>query len=160
MAAQELAVRINMFPSKEPFTKVDFMPLDYEAITDMIEPDAINIIDYLEVEDDFWKVASRIRKIWQKLNKGIVILALQKDPDSKYGRGKMFSSEKARVYVTMTKRQNMTLEEIKNYKGKKKPDGTIIPYLFVDGIIERRVQVKPSTSPSTSKTNVIPLLTQ
>lgn len=130
MAAQELAVRIRMFPNQDVFDRINFYPLNVEAVVDVIDPDAINIVDFLEVEDEFWKIARRIRQMWQKLRKGIVLVAIQKDADARYGRGKAFSAEKARVYITMTKRLNMTLEEIKNFKGDVKPDGKVIPYMF------------------------------
>jgi hypothetical protein len=149
MAAQELKVRVKAYPSREPFRQTTFKPLDYDSVVDVIEPDAINIIDFLEVEDEFWLVGKKIRKMWEKLQKGIVIVAVQKDPDSKLGRGKAFSTEKARVYLTMTKRQNLCLEEIKNYKGDKKPDGMVIPYQFgINALIEKRLLPQPKLKPN------------
>ena len=142
MAAQELAVRIGYFKKKERFDNVSFYPLDVDSMVDVIEPDSINIVDFLEIEDEFWKVARRIRQVWQKLRRGIAIICIQKDPDARYGRGKAFSTEKARVYLTMTKKQNMTLEEVKNYKGDKKPDGLVIPYQFgEDGMLRATPRV-------------------
>ena len=78
---------------------------------DVIRADAINIIDYLEVTEDFYLVGKAIFEIWKKLNKGIAIIGLQKDEkrDGKgkatnvLGRGKTFSAEKARIYLSLTK---------------------------------------------------------
>lgn len=153
MLAQELSVRVSKFPSSEPFKNTHFFPLPYDSEPDIIEPDAINIVDFLEVEDEFWRVGKKIRKMWEKLKKGIVVVAVQKDPDARLGRGKAFSAEKARVYLTMTKQQKMTLAEVKNFKGDKKPDGMVIPYQFgPDALLTRRV-----TAPAPSKNNIRPL---
>jgi len=139
MAKQELSVRLKLFPSLDPFKQAKFYPLNIDSVVDVIEEDAVNIIDFLEIEDEFWLVGKKIRKMWEKLGRGIVIVAVQKDEGSKLGRGKAFSTEKARVYLTMTKKQNMTLAEIKNYVGEKKPDGTIISYVFnKHALLERR----------------------
>lgn len=70
---------------------------------DVIRPDAINIIDYLKITDNFYLVASLINKIWQKLDKGIAIISLQKDDGKDLGRGGTFSAEQARVYLTLKK---------------------------------------------------------
>ena len=158
MLAQELKVRVEMFKNPKAFEQAKFFPLIFDEVVDVIDPDAINIIDYLEVEDEFWMVAKKIRKMWQKLQKGIVLVALQKDPDSRYGRGKAFSSEKARVYMTMTKKQNMTLEEIKNFKGDANPGGLVIPYQFGEhGSLKRRPMPKsaPSAPMCGSSTRIV-----
>jgi len=69
---------------------------------DYILPDAINIIDYLEVTDSFWLVGEMIRKVFDRLNDGICIIALQKDFKTELGRGGSFGLEKPRLYVTLT----------------------------------------------------------
>lgn len=69
---------------------------------DYILPDAINIIDYLEVTDSFWLVGEMIRKVFDRLNDGLCIIALQKDFKTELGRGGSFGLEKPRLYVTLT----------------------------------------------------------
>lgn len=66
-----------------------------------IKPDGINIIDYLDVTDEFYKVGDYIKKVWAKLNRGICMIALQKNPGLDYGLGGMRSAEKARIYIAM-----------------------------------------------------------
>lgn len=147
MAAQELKVRLSLFPSQEPFKRVKFFPLEYHSLTDVIQPDAINIVDFMEVDEEFWLVGKKIRQMWERLTTGIILVAVQKDPDAKLGRGKAFSTEKARVYITMTKKQVMTLVEVKNYKGAKKPDGLVISYQFEkNALLTRKTIQQPALS--------------
>lgn len=74
-----------------------------ENFQDVIKPGEgnLNIIDYLEVVDEFWKVASTIQKIHQKLNGALCVVGLQKNPNVDLGRGGAFSLEKARLYVSL-----------------------------------------------------------
>jgi len=47
---------------------------------DVIRPNCINIIDYMELSGDFYMVAEYLRQLHDKLDGGIAIVALQKDP--------------------------------------------------------------------------------
>ncbi len=68
---------------------------------DSIQPEKINIIDYLELSDNFYQVAGKIREVFDRLTTGMAIICLQKDYNAKSGRGAAFSEEKARLYLTM-----------------------------------------------------------
>jgi len=74
-----------------------------ENFHDVIKPGEgnLNIIDFLEVHDEFWKVGSMLQKIHQKLNGALCIVGLQKNPGVDFGRGGAFSIEKARLYVSL-----------------------------------------------------------
>ena len=61
----------------------------------------IYIVDYLEIQDNFWEVGKFIRKIHDKLQEGICFIALQKKTNQLLGRGAEFSLEKARLYLTL-----------------------------------------------------------
>ncbi len=68
---------------------------------DGIDPNGINIIDYLEISTDLFMVADYIKKIYDTLDQGIAIIALQKKKGADLGRGAEFSLEKARLYLSM-----------------------------------------------------------
>jgi len=61
----------------------------------------IFIVDYLEVHQNFYEVAIPIKKIHDKLEKGIAIICLQKKAGYLLGRGDEFSQEVARLYLSM-----------------------------------------------------------
>lgn len=67
----------------------------------LVEPNALNIIDYMEVSGDFWKVNSMLTAIHEKLDKGVAIVGLQKSFFADIGRGAEFGLEKPRLYVTL-----------------------------------------------------------
>lgn len=66
-----------------------------QGFADVVKPDELNIIDYLEIHDNFFEVAKFLADIFEKLHgKGIAIVAVQKDPNKQFGRGGSFLEEK------------------------------------------------------------------
>jgi len=63
----------------------------------------INIVDFLEMYENFYLVGSHINEIYKKLNGAIAIIALQKNPQTDAGRGGQFGLEKPRLYLSMSK---------------------------------------------------------
>jgi hypothetical protein len=88
---------------------------------DAIVPDSINIIDYLEVNKDFYEVGGEIRGIFERLNKGVAIIAIQKKTGVDTGRGGEFTLEKPRLYLAMDS------GTIKIVKGKNWANNEINP---------------------------------
>lgn len=68
---------------------------------DVVKPTDINIIDFLEISDAFYKVASEINDIYRKLDGGICVIGLQKNRGVDLGRGGTFGLEKPRLYLSM-----------------------------------------------------------
>ncbi|MFX0022179.1 MAG: hypothetical protein ACFE9S_07620 [Candidatus Hermodarchaeota archaeon] len=92
---------------------------------DVIDPNKINIIDYFEISNDFSDIAMSFRRIYNKLDKGIAIIALQKHPEKDEGSGGRFSREKPRLYLSLNEVGNWS--EIKITKGKSWRDKKINP---------------------------------
>lgn len=69
--------------------------------SDCIDPKAINIIDFLEITDAFYKVSEEIDDIYRKLDGGLAFIGLQKGYGQDLGRGGTFSLEKPRLYLAM-----------------------------------------------------------
>jgi hypothetical protein len=103
MGSDELISRLELF---ENIPLSDWKNVNFKESSsnfhDRILPNGINIIDYLEVTKEFWLVAEELKKIYDKLDKGIVLVGLQKDFKTELGRGGSFSLEKPRLYVTLT----------------------------------------------------------
>jgi len=105
---------------------------------DRILPDGINIIDYLEVTKEFWLVADELKKIYDKLKGGIVLVGLQKDFKTELGRGGSFSLEKPRLYLTLTSNPPdggvAKIVKCKNWVNKRvKPAGRVCDFKIRDG---------------------------
>jgi hypothetical protein len=112
-----------------------FKPLKRSRdFSDGIFPNRLNIIDYFEFNDEarFYDIATEIRKIHDKLKKGICVIALQKKKGAEYGRGGDFSREKARMYLTMGGNK-LKIVDGKIWASEKNPNGLEFDYKLVGG---------------------------
>lgn len=86
----------------------------YDNFADVIDPDRISVIDYLDVNSEVYLVGAEIDAIFRKLNQGVAVIGLQKPPptvtyvkgvrkvyerDLAYGGG--FTAKRAILYITM-----------------------------------------------------------
>jgi len=98
----------------------------------VIKPDSINIIDFLEVHEEFYKVGGFITDIHNKLRKGIALVALQKNPGQDYGLGGARGLEKPRLYLSLD-RGKMKIVKAKNWKTADNPNGFVARFKLVNG---------------------------
>lgn len=99
---------------------------------DVIQPNDVNIIDFLEVYDEFYKMGLYIKQIFDKLEKGIAIIAIQKNKGSDYGLGGMRGLEKARLYLSMYPGK-LRIVKGKNWVGFDNPNGLEIDFKLSKG---------------------------
>ena len=101
MGGVELRDRLDKFPG---MTMEDWC---FKAIeragdfADVIVPEAINIIDYLEMTTDIYMVNTYLTEISHKIGDGIAIVALQKKIGAPIGRGQEFGLEKPKLYLSL-----------------------------------------------------------
>lgn len=134
MAAEELRARLDKFGLPiEDWTCVDFRSRR-SNFADVIDPDAINIIDYLEKYDQFWTIAADIGAVFDKLSKGICIIAIQKDKGAESGRGGMFTREKCRLHIALNKQNQARIDDVKIFAMEGyNPNGLILKYKLIQG---------------------------
>ena len=126
MAETEMRTRLELFPD---LTLQDWKFKAHERsdhFADVIRPDALNIIDYLEIDDAFYQVSGKLRAIHDKLNNGVAIIALQKSPGQEIGRGGSFSVEKPRLYVSISNDypgHTAKIVKCKNWRTSENPNG-------------------------------------
>jgi hypothetical protein len=107
MGASELKLRLEMFHEVCPISQWKFQAIERsDKFADAIDPDGFNVIDFMEIYDEFWKLGGWIRDVHKKLNKGIAVIAIQKQSSSKnnqkdFGRGGELTIEKPRLYLAM-----------------------------------------------------------
>jgi hypothetical protein len=126
MAGPELKARLSKFRTPPALWKVEFIERAGN-FADLILPDAITLIDYLELTDNFFLVSGMIKEIFDKLNNGIAMIALQKNRGTDLGLGGYRSLEKARLYVAMSP------GALKIVKAKNWADPTTNP----NGLVQR-----------------------
>ena len=133
MGASELKLRLSKF---EDIGLEEWRFSAFERssnFADIIRPDDINIVDYLEVEDNFYLIAKELKAIHDKLEKGIALIALQKDPQKEYGRGGSFGLEKPRLYLTLDRGGVAKIVKAKNWRGTSNPNGKICNFKIING---------------------------
>jgi hypothetical protein len=101
MGPEELRLRLELF--NYPMT--DWKAVEFwdrsSDFAPMIDPDSLNIVDFLEIYDNFYAIGAEIKAIYDRLKTGIAVVAIQKKSDSQYARGGEFTLEKARLYVSI-----------------------------------------------------------
>lgn len=104
MGSEELRIRVGKFDHPiEEWKKIEFRKRTHD-FHQIVSPDAVNVIDYLEVtEGEFFRIGDNIRKIFEKLDKGIALISLQMDTGAKFAWGGQKTLDKARLYVTLDK---------------------------------------------------------
>ena len=140
----ELAVRLRMFQGMKTrdWDKVKFYRRD-DNFEDVIKPDAINLVDYLDVTEGFANIGTPLKAIHSKLDTGIAIVAIQKNPrrydfkkseyiDVDLGIGGSKSIGKSRLYVAISP-EEVKIVKAKCRRGKESPNGLVRNFRIYDG---------------------------
>ncbi len=146
MGRPELRERLSKFDWPLDAWKVRF----YEragGFDTVLNPNHLTIIDFLEVYEEFWKVGLFIRQIYDKLDQGVAIVAIQKNQTRKlrdgsisgeYGLGGQRGLEKARLYCTMG-HGKIKIVKGKNWRTGVNPNGLQREFKLVSGCSFRPV---------------------
>ncbi len=78
-----------------------FKMLKWKGNPDVIDPDAINIVDYLSAGNNAYEIQEPIGRILSKLNRGIAIISVQKRPGSPFGTGGIYSAMDASLVIAL-----------------------------------------------------------
>lgn len=136
MGEDELISRLQLFddfpkchPNFNPYTRS-------ENFAEVIRPgkDNLNVVDYLEIHDEFFKVGKLIKDIHVKLRGALAIIALQKkSPDSPDPLGGQRGLEKPRLAISISKGR-MQIRKAKNWRDPKfNPNGREIVFKLARG---------------------------
>lgn len=128
-------------PTDAPFSVYE----RYENFADVIDPDAITIIDYLDQNQDFFMAGVEIDRIFRKLNNGIAIIGMQIPPPSQtfvkgvkktidrdlaYGGGT--TAKRAFIYMSMSSHKLKLKYAKKPTNPRVHPENMTWSYMFDD----------------------------
>ncbi len=104
----------------------------------VIVPDALNLIDFLELggdDQEYYKGVALVRRIYDKLNNGVAIIACQKNRDASLPKGGSGLLEKARIALSLDPNR-IELVVAKNWTEgiETSPRGKAWTYQLVGGI--------------------------
>ena len=101
MGGPELNIRLNKFGHPlQDWKSVRFFEKSGD-FKDVVDPNGLNIIDYLEVSKDFFEIGGMLTEIYNKLNDGVAVVAIQKPPGRDTGVGGARTLDKARLYMSI-----------------------------------------------------------
>ena len=131
MGPIEMRARLSKFDLS--LDKWNFTPKERSSnFSDVIEPDAVNVIDFLEVHDEFYRIGGMIKEIFDKLRSGTAVIAIQKNRGTDYGLGGMRGLEKARLYLAM-ELGKIKIVKAKNWASEMNPNGMECSFKLVQG---------------------------
>jgi hypothetical protein len=123
MGVTELQSRIRKFP-QDHFPYNEWKKIRWiERATrfeDYVDPDGLNIIDFLEVGAEAFTVTEDIKRVFDKLDKGLLLIVMQKRSYKEYAVGGEGTLEKARLAINLEHRDGATVCKItvaKNWTG-------------------------------------------
>lgn len=135
--------RIEFRERLDLFEDVEYKDWNFHKVArrrnykDVIQPDAINIVDFLEPKgDEMMLVADEISDMWERLNDGIIIVAIQKDPFKPYGNGGAGTLNRSRLYINLKKGNWAEIVKgkgVRRDKGVDNVDGMMCRYKCVNG---------------------------
>jgi hypothetical protein len=85
---------------------------------DKIQPNAINIIDWIYLSDEMWKIRDIMKNIILNLDRGIAVVVLQKRSYKQVGEGGEGTKDLASVYLTIRNDKELQLPVLKVEKVK------------------------------------------
>jgi hypothetical protein len=117
--------------------KIKFVE-SFTDYADVIQPDDLNLVDYVEpVDGEYFKVPSILSSIQRRLKNGVAIVALQKNPGASYGVGGQQTKAKPSIFCTL-EGNICKIEKAKNFD-KINPNGYTAKFKIFDGINLSRV---------------------
>ena len=134
MGSAELRKRLDLFPDIA-LTSWDFSAWERsDNFADVIVPGEgnLNIIDFLEIHDDFYAIGGKIKDIWAALKGAIAIVCIQKNPGVDTGLGGYRTLEKPRLYLALDPGR-LKIVKAKNWKGEENPNGQMVNFKLYHG---------------------------
>lgn len=99
MSPQAMKYKLQQYNVPEESWK--FKMFKWNDNTDVIAPDGINIVDYLEAGPNAYEIKQPIGRILKRLNKGIAIVSVQKKQGAKFGTGGIYSAMDASINISL-----------------------------------------------------------
>jgi len=134
MDAGELRLRLMKFPdmSLEDWEFKAYRRGDNFSDVIVSGANNMNIIDFLEVHDEFYIIARRLKEIHDRLKGAIAVIGLQKNPGQDTGLGGWRSMEVTRLALAL-EYGRCKITKAKNWATEKNPNGWQMDFKLVDG---------------------------
>ena len=134
LGGAKIKKRISLFETPEEYWEMPTYAR-HDNYHEALFPNAINIIDFLMITDDFWKVGTKIKEIHLALKEtgGIAVIAIQKDPNKQFGRGGDATRELASLYITLAYPGVAKIIKLKDWRTEDNPNHQVCEFKLIDG---------------------------
>lgn len=93
----------------------------------------LNIIDYIELHNEFWKISEILDEIFKKLDGAILVAAIQKDPRKEYGLGGSFTQQKPVLTLGLDNGKAKIMKCKEWPEKSENPNGQVYEFKLVNG---------------------------
>ncbi len=132
MGAEEMRDRLEDHPI--PLENWRFESIERTTnFADVIHPDHVSVIDYIELLKDVYLVGQEIFNLWDKVRGGFILVAIQKKKGQDLGRGAEFGTEKPRLYLSMSPGKLKIIKAKKWADPQRNPNGMEIEFKLRGG---------------------------
>jgi hypothetical protein len=140
MGLTELKKRLRKFPEEYPWSewkKIRWIEQS-SSFEDIIDPEGFNIIDFLEVGADAYAVVEDIKRVFDRLTTGLLLIVMQKRSYKEWAVGGEATLEKARLALNLEHRSGVgnlcRITVAKNWTGVvDHPKGKVCVYKTWNG---------------------------
>lgn len=87
-----------------------------EDFHQVIDPNGLNIIDYLQIEDDFYLVGKKLKAIFDALQTGVCVVFMQKNKGAAYAIGGAFTLHKPVLALSLNETHGTNVCKIDKLK--------------------------------------------
>ena len=133
---EELNLRLSKFDgiSTSDWSEKVYAWERTDNFADVIQPGkgSLNVIDFLECHDEFYKMGQYIKEIHSKLKGAVAVIGIQKNAGQDNGLGGFRSMEKARLAISMDNGK-MKITKAKNFITDLNPNGLQADFKLVQG---------------------------
>jgi len=135
MDGMELRKRLDAYRAVERIEDWTFRSVEIgEQIEHQIRPGEgkLNVIDYLELDSEHYRISGVIRRIHQRLDGAVAIVAIQKRPGASVGVGGYGTIYRARLALNIDSGV-CEIVKAKNWRGIRNPNGLCRRFQLIDG---------------------------
>ena len=134
MEARTARMRIGKHPHT-PLKEWRFNFVEsFRNYADVIQPDAMNLVDYVEVSDgEAFRIPSTLSGIQRRLQIGIALVALQKNPGAGHAIGGHQTLAKPALFLSLES-GTMKILKAKNWRSEINPNGFSVQFKIRNGI--------------------------
>jgi hypothetical protein len=128
----EIKEKLSFYPQDINTLNLDWWIKNIEFIEkhdtwwDIVDPDGLNIIDYISDYQEAYKIPHYINEILKKLNKGVAVVVMQRDPAKMNSHGGQATRHAARLAIDIEFKKCVLTKvkgAIKHSPDYKHPDG-------------------------------------